>query len=115
MTVNQITHDQATKLAAFINALRPDWDKPGVIDALGRARGKGSATAVAIAAIKAASSPTNRTPAVLHLDGEHWRTRPETNHQNTATPPKRSDWCPMHIGELAHNCRACAADRLAAP
>lgn len=68
-----LSHDQATKLATLVNALRPDWDKAGILDALGKARHLGTATEVSIAAIRCAESAKNRTPAVIALDGEHWR------------------------------------------
>ena len=91
MSSNPITHDQATKLAAFISSLRPDWDTPGVLHAIGRARERGDGTAVAVAAIRAAASPSNRTPAVIALDGEHWR---EPAHvMATPTPPGRCVRC----------------------
>lgn len=74
MTTNiAMTHTQATHVAAAVHALRPDWDVPGIVDALGRARGRGSGPAVAVAAIRAGADQRNRTPAVIALDGAHWR------------------------------------------
>ncbi len=74
MTTNiAMTHTQATKVAAAVHALRPDWDIPGIVDALGRARDRGSGPEVAVAAIRAGADQRNRTPAVIALDGAHWR------------------------------------------
>ncbi len=77
MIIPPINHDQATKLAALIHALRPDWDKPGILDALAKARNRGNASDVCIAAIRCATGGHARTPAVIALDGAHWRP-PET-------------------------------------
>jgi hypothetical protein len=65
-------HDQAKALAAFINTLRPDWDKPGILHYVGAARFRGDTAGVSIAAIRAALDPNNRTPAVIAMDGRHW-------------------------------------------
>lgn len=84
MTTPPINHDQATKLAAFIHTLRPEWDKPGILDAIGRARDRGAPAEVAVAAIRCAVSGQARTPAVIGMDGPHWR-EPERKHTGPAT------------------------------
>lgn len=71
----KINEHQADKLAAFIASFRADWDPPGIKAALARARDRGDVATVAIAAIRAASEPSNRTPAVITHDGPHWRER----------------------------------------
>lgn len=68
-----LTYRQTVALAKFIHELRGDWDEPGLVDQISKAAIMASAPAVAIAAIKAAASAKNRTPAVIPLDGEHWR------------------------------------------
>ncbi len=73
MTSQPMTHTQATQVAAAVHALRPDWDEPGIVDALGRARNRGSGPELAVAAIRAGADQRNRTPAVIALDGAHWR------------------------------------------
>jgi hypothetical protein len=75
-----LSHEQAKALAGFINTLRPDWDKPGIIHALGEARFRGDSAGVAIAAIRAATTAAVRTPAVIAMDGKHW------DHEDTHTP-----------------------------
>jgi hypothetical protein len=73
MTINQMTHRQGQALARFIATLRPDWDTPGIEDALGRARELAPCGDLAIAAIKAAGNPAARTPAIIGMEGPHWR------------------------------------------
>ena len=69
----QLTQSQATSLAGFINTIRPSWDPRGIVTALKDARARGTAAEVAVAAIRAAAEPTNRTPAVIALEGPHWQ------------------------------------------
>lgn len=64
--------DHSKALAALIQSLRPDWDLPGINDALYRAKDRGDAIEVCVGALRG-SVPTNRTPAVIPLDGNHWR------------------------------------------
>lgn len=109
-TYGELSHTQAKALAAFVNALRPDWDKPGIEDALGRARRRADAPTLAIAAIRAATSAKNRTPAVIGMDGEHWRTPVPARVPHYA--PKPSEECDRHPGQYADACSGCAADRL---
>lgn len=90
MTTNPMTHRQATTLAAFIHELRGDWDTHGVLDAIGKARDLAPGPDLACAAIRAASLASNRTPAVIGMDGPHWR-------GTTAAPrfetPAKADTC----------------------
>lgn len=99
----QLTHDQAKAAAKCINALRPDWDVPGIIDALGRARGRGDAPTVVMAAIRAATAPSNRTPAVIWLDGAHWRA-PEPARPERRPAPKPHELCGI-CSEREDDCR----------
>lgn len=69
---NQITKTQAQQLAAFLHSIRKDWDPAGIVHALGVARGRGSVDALAVAAVRAAVNPGNRTPAVIGQSGAHW-------------------------------------------
>lgn len=80
--IGELTHKQATTLAAFLHELRGDWDRPGIIAELGKARAMAPASDLAIAAVRAASDPNNRTPAVIGMEGAHWR--------GSAVAPKRT-------------------------
>lgn len=78
MTRFEMTKDEAAALAGFIELLRrrlpgDTWHKPGIEDALGRARKRADAPDLAHAAIAAACRPENRTPAIIGMDGPHWR------------------------------------------
>jgi hypothetical protein len=73
MSIQPMSHQQATTLAAFVHTLRPDWDVPGIVAALGQVRDRAVAGEVAVAAIRAATDHGNRTPAVIAMDGKHWR------------------------------------------
>lgn len=95
MTSFIMTKDEAADLARFIERIRrrlpgDTWHKPGIEDALGRARDRAPAPDLAIAAIRAAENPLNRTPAIIGMDGPHWR--------EATTPPRpeqvdRGDRC----------------------
>lgn len=69
---NQLTKAQAQQLAEFLHTIRRDWDPAGIVHALGVARGRGSVDALAVAAVRAAVDPLNRTPAVIGRSGPHW-------------------------------------------
>lgn len=69
--------DRAVRaLAALVHEVRPSWDEPGIDAAIRKA-----ATArwcrddahLIVAAVKCAAVVTNRTPAVIAHEGDHWR------------------------------------------
>lgn len=80
---------QAQALAALVHALRPDWDPAGIMAALRSASGLGESHEVAIAAVSAAAEKSNRTPAVIALDGLHWR-RAKPDATPTPGPGRRA-------------------------
>src|SRR6266540_4793694 len=82
VTEFKLTPEHAKHLTALIGALRPDWDRPGIADAIWRAKDRGNAIEVCAAAIRA-SAISNRTPAIIPMDGNHWR--------ENAPKPARSD------------------------
>lgn len=124
----RITRRQATALAELIHALRPEWDAPGVLAAIGEARDVGPAPMVAIAAIRAATTPTNRTPAVIPMEGAHWRTDPGSPAARFPDPGPdrrcsicseredvcRSRWATDHAFESAARARQHKADPIQA-
>jgi hypothetical protein len=104
MTHQEITHDQASKLAAFVSAIRDDWDTAGLMKAFETARFRVGVTPadLAVAAIHASANPKNRTPAVIPLDGDHWRehVRPLVTPQ----PPGKCQVCHgYHTPDAPHN------------
>lgn len=100
MTTNHMTYKQGQALARFIATMRPDWDTPGIEDALGKARSLAPCGDLAIAAIKAASAATNRTPAVIAMEGAHWRGA-EHKPQRTYDPRGVCQRC----GQSEQHCR----------
>jgi len=82
MNDQKFTPEHAKHLTSLIESLRPDWHRPGIADAIWKARDKGSSMEVCIAAIKACIL-TNRTPGVIPLDGPHWQ---ETVHAPNGRP-----------------------------
>lgn len=107
-----ITQPEATALAHFIHAIRNDWDAAGIIGQLGAARTRAPKADLAIAAIRAASNRTNRTPAIIGYDGAHWRT-PEPHEQPTRLPQFPD--CAKHPGNKLIGCPECRQTRVAMP
>lgn len=94
MNDQKFTPNHAKQLTALLESLRPDWDRPGISDAIWKARDKGSAIDVCVAAVKACVI-SNRTPAVIPLDGNHWRDAQAAPKQRTTRmdDAKRCDDC----------------------
>lgn len=108
----KIDSNQAKTLATFISQIRPGWDPQGIYAALGKARDMAPAPQLAIAAIQAAMDDTNRTPAVIAMQGDHWTTPATTTN---ARPGGREPRCDVygHEGYPARNCAGCRAEQLA--
>lgn len=109
MNETKISQRGARALAAVIHEIRQGWDEAGIYAALEKATEAvqcRNATQLVIAAIKAASDEKNRTPAIIPLDGEHWR-GPATERPATSGPEART--CPcgrlIYPGEEWHSCR----------
>lgn len=92
----------AEHLAAFLAAVRPPdsrWDAPGTVKALGdatRRPDRPDAFQIAVAAVRAAAEPTNRTPAIIPRDGAHWR-------------PPTPDQIPTPDASVGRRCPRCPA------
>ena len=107
----EISQAQAQALAGFLAALRPGWDAPGIVAALCKARHRADVAEVAIAAIRAAVDPSNRTPAVIALDGAHWREpQPATVRHEPLQPPRPAEQCPQHPGRHRDSCGLCRVE-----
>lgn len=61
---------------------------------------------ICLAAITAAKDPLVETPGCIFTDPRFW---PTTARSHLPRPKT----CELHIGEMAHNCRCCAADKKA--
>lgn len=111
-----MSRNQGQVVAAVVHALRPDWDPAGIMAALQRAARLGDAFEVTLAAVAAAQEPTNRTPAVIALEGAHW-SRARTSPPTPTPGPGARARCTVYGHEhyLAHNCAGCKTDRLTRP
>ena len=67
-------------IAVLVGKLRPDWDVRGVMAALSQVRDREPGL-VAIAAIRCAMVPSNRTPAVIAMAGAHWGEKPASGSE----------------------------------
>jgi len=114
MMMNEITRPQAQALAELIHALRPEWDARGVLAHIREARDRGPADVVCIAAIRAAATPTNRTPAVIPLSGDHW-IDPAVTPSSTGAVPRPTDRRCTEPGHEHYSlpCKGCRAEQLA--
>jgi len=97
-------------LAALMAALHPGFDIPGCAAAIHKARHLAPPDQLAHAAIDLAKRADLRTPALLAEDGPWWHTG---RTPDTRVEPARCT-VPGHEHELAHACRACIGDRMAA-
>lgn len=104
MTTTGISQRAIAALAALVHEARPDWDEPGIAAAIRRCPAVGIRDLM-IAFARAASDPTNETPAaVTFLDNRAWDSDgflPCKVHPNAG---RRTD------GE----CGGCHADRMEA-
>lgn len=88
----ELTQPQADAIAILVSRLRPDWDVRGVMAALAKVRDRDPFLA-AVAAVRAAANPTNRTPAVIAMDGAHWLSPAPTAKPGVWQPPPMCGHC----------------------
>jgi hypothetical protein len=106
--------DSVTELVTAVQSIRPEWGATAVRTTLDRARDDGRPWHLTRAAmLRVAEAPSSRTPARLLEQGPWWN---EVANGSRARPARPADLakCAAHPGELASNCRCCAADRKAA-
>lgn len=109
-----MSRSQGQAVAAAVHSLRPDWDPAGIMTALQRASRLGTAFEVALAAVAAAGDPGNRTPAMIALEGPHWR-RAKPDATPTAGPgrvPRCTVYGHENYAALPF-CRGCRSEALA--
>lgn len=107
----EMNQHEAAALAGFLEKLRKripgdPWHKPGIENALGQARHRAQAPDLAIAAIAACIEPINRTPAIIGLDGPHWREATKPPRPLQVEPNERCSVCSQHHDK----CRAIWSD-----
>lgn len=103
-----ITDQQTRAVAYLLHELRPDWGIASLESLIGKHRDTTTLGPLLIAATTKALEQTCQTPAPIFHPGNHWpaKAKPQL---------PRPEPCHLHIGEMAHNCRCCAADRKALP
>lgn len=89
MMTTTISKRQTDAIAVLVAALRDDWDVRGIMAALDQLAHR-DPTDVAIAAIRAARVRSNRTPAVIPMQGPHWL---DPTSPNPATSPTDTRAC----------------------
>jgi hypothetical protein len=97
-----ITKPQAVALATFVRLLRPDWDQPGIVHAIGRTTG--TLSEVAVALIRLAENMQAKTPALLPEPGKHW-TRAALGDTPAGPNLRHRDMCPEHPSTIRTDCQ----------
>lgn len=89
MQADEPNLDQQLRAIAFlVNSVRPDWHTQGVLAVL-RDCPTGDVASTAIAALAATRRRDQRTPALIALDGPHWRLADASPaSRTTPTPPR---------------------------
>ena len=98
-----ISRTQAEALATFVAHIRPDWDRPGILAAIGKAGNLGSPSAIGVALCRLADNRGLNTPALLPTPGAHWTDTPVA----AIRPPTM---CGDHPQQRALDCPDCAAE-----
>lgn len=105
------SREQAEALARLVHLLRPEWDEPGIFEAL-KKLARRDPFEVTLRAVRAASRPDCKTPGVIPLDGPHARD-PQPHERPVGRGPTPEQECRTHPGQYATACSGCAADRIA--
>lgn len=106
--------NEIQRIAAAMNALRPDWNPRSLVTFLRDNHGTRSYRDLAIAAVAVATDPKTKTPRLLDQHGPWWAAA-QTVRGGPAAEPLRFERCPIegHTSYPIDNCGACKADRLA--
>jgi hypothetical protein len=111
------TEVQIERLAGAISKLRPEWSARSLKTYIEAKHADRAFADLAVALTMVAVDPASTTPARIEGHGPWWlATRLNVGNSETQTPgPGREPACERvgHEHELARNCRACAAERLA--
>src|SRR5690606_9991866 len=104
------THDEHQRIAAAMNALRPEWHPRSLVTYLDRNHYARAYRDLAVAAVVVALDERTETPKLLEQHGAWWIAAGRASGQNTPTPPRHIP-CdePGHTGDIAH-CPECIAN-----
>lgn len=111
------TEVQIERLAGAISKLRPEWSARSLKTYIEAKHADRAFADLAVALVMVAVDPASTTPARIEAHGPWWlATRFNVGNSETQTPgPGAEPACERvgHEHEVARNCRACAAERLA--
>jgi hypothetical protein len=101
----------------MVNKLRPEWRAQSVYSLLAEKHADRAFADLAVALAWVSADPASQTPARINDHGPWWlATRFNAGNSEVQLPgPGKEPACDRagHEHELARNCRACAAERLA--
>jgi hypothetical protein len=109
-------NNQLDRLAAALNALRPDWPTRSLRTYLAREHADRAYVDLAIAAVFVAVDPRTVTPKRLSEHGPWWVAAASAGQQGTPTAgPGAEPRCEKdgHEYEAARNCRWCRSELIA--
>lgn len=111
------TRDEIQRIAAAMNALRPDWPVRSLVTFLESHQAGKPYRDLAIAAAAVATDVRTQTPNLLNEHGPWWTAaQAATGNTGPASVPRPDDpRCtePGHDRELARNCRWCRSEQIA--
>lgn len=111
------TRDEIQRIAAAMNALRPDWPVRSLVTFLESHQAGKPYRDLAIAAAAVATDVRTQTPNLLNEHGAWWSAaQAATGNTGPASVPRPDDprcTVPGHDRELARNCRWCRSEQIA--
>lgn len=114
-----IEQNDAERIAAAVNCLRPDWPAASILTLIGNHYRHRPYRDIAVAFTWIAADHNSRTPGRIREDGPWWQAIAveRGGQEPTRAPsPRAHETCNIdgHSG-WANNCPQCAADRKAQP
>jgi len=105
--------DEIQRIAAAMNALRPDWNIRSLVTYLERNHAARPFRDLIVAAVVVATDARTQTPKLLEQHGAWWVAAKAAQGTGAADPVHYAR-CPVigHTSYAAHNCGACAKDDL---
>lgn len=111
------TRPEIERIAAMMNALRPDWRPSSLVTFLETHQAHRPYRDLAIAAAVVATDARTQTPQLLNEHGPWWvAAQAATGTTSTGVVAATDPRCdvPGHEYEAARNCRACRSEAIAA-
>jgi hypothetical protein len=107
------TADEIQRIAAAMNALRPDWKPSSLVTFLTKHHSARAYRDLAIAGTAVATDTRTKTPQLLNEHGPWW-VAAQTAAGNTTDHRYARCEQPGHTSFAAWNCAACRSEKLAA-